>query len=166
PLRYSVAYALKRRFPLLHISLNGGIRSLEAVQSALLGQSVPSYEEEAPLCAPIPLDGVMIGRAAYENPWMLAEADPLVFKSPRRAPSEERELLETCIPYLESQLAQGVPLHIMTRHLLSFFSGRPGARRYRQILGEGACRSGAGITVVYEAIRALNTMSPASQKFI
>jgi tRNA-dihydrouridine synthase A len=138
PLQYDVAYRLKKERPHLNISLNGGVKTLQDVNSILQN-----------------LDGVMVGREAYENPWFLADADPLVFGRPRTCPSDEKELLEAYIPYLEEQMAEGVPLHIMTKHLLGLFSGKPGARKFRQIMGEGACRPGVGVQLVRDAMAAI-----------
>lgn len=150
PLHYDFVYRLKRENPQLNISLNGGVRSMDTVMALLEGRGIPGVEGE-----PIPLDGVMVGREAYENPWFLATAERVYGRNPCRF-SEEKQLVEAYIPYLEAQMAEGVPLHIMTKHLIGLFAGRPGARRYRQLMGEGACKPGATIQLVREAIAAVN----------
>lgn len=123
PLRYEVVQRLKGDFPELPIVINGGIATMAQARSLLQG-----------------LDGVMIGRAAYQNPWMLAAADPEVFGDDRPIPNR-RQVLEAYIPYLERELATGVPLHAMTRHILGLFQGQPGARRWRQAISGQAHES-------------------------
>ncbi|EGK09980.1 tRNA dihydrouridine(20/20a) synthase DusA [Psychrobacter sanguinis] len=113
PLRYDDVYRLKQEFPELQIEINGGIDSLEQIKSHL--QHV---------------DGVMIGRAAYHNPYLLAEAMQLWGEE---APSREY-ILSQLYPYLEKQVAKGEPLTSISRHLLGLFQGLPGARRWRQSL--------------------------------
>ena len=133
PLRYDWVERLKGDFPSLPICLNGGIRTLDAALELLK-----------------PLDGVMIGREAYQNPWLLAEADRLIFADPAPQPSRQ-EVLERFLPYVERGLASGVPLNAMTRHILGLFQGQPGARAWRRHLSENAHRPGAGIEVLRTA---------------
>jgi tRNA-dihydrouridine synthase A len=95
-------------------------------------------------------DGVMIGREAYQNPWMLVEADALIFGESSMAQSPGA-VLDALFPYIERNLAEGVPLNAMTRHLLGLFQGRPGAKAWRRALSEQAHRAGAGIEVLREA---------------
>ena len=118
PLRYEFATALKRDFPDLCIVLNGGLHTPgEAL--AHLGQ----------------LDGVMLGRAAYHEPWLLAEVDPLFFGAP--APAADRfDVIEPMIEYARRHVASGGRLREVTRHLLGLFNGLPGARRWRQLLSD------------------------------
>ncbi len=110
PLRYEVAERLKEDFPCLPIVVNGGISTLEQARS-FLGT----------------LDGVMIGREAYHNPWMLARADREIFGNDIPEPTRH-QVVEAFVPYLERQLQAGVPLNAMTRHILGLFQGQPGAR--------------------------------------
>jgi len=138
PLHYDTVRRLKQAHPEWNISVNGGVKSLADVEAFLQG--------------PDALDGVMVGREAYENPWFLAEADARIFDGGPCAYSSQKDLLEAFIPYLEQQMAEGVPLHIMTRHLMGFFHGQPGARRYRQLMGEASCKPGAGVALVREAL--------------
>jgi tRNA-dihydrouridine synthase A len=135
PLRYDVVERLKRDFPALPMVINGGIRTLPDAK-AMLDR----------------LDGVMIGRAAYQEPWMLADADRLIYGD-EAPPPDPHAVLEAMLPYVERNLAAGVPLSSMTRHLLGLFHGRPGARAWRRHLSELAHRPGAGIDVLQEATR-------------
>lgn len=133
PLRHDWVERLKRDFPSLPVVVNGGVLTLAAAKG-FLG----------------PLDGVMIGREAYQNPWMLAQADHLIFGD--RAPTtSRREVLERFLPYVERRLDQGVPLNAMTRHILGLFQGQPGARAWRRHLSENAHRPGAGLEVLIHA---------------
>ena len=134
PLRYEVVYALKRDFPDLEIILNGGVESL-AQAAAHLKQ----------------VDGVMIGRAAYQSPYVLAEADQLVFGEPSAAKSRE-QVIADFLPYVERQLTEGVQLKSITRHMLGLFNGLPGARAWRRHLAEEAHKPGAGPAVIEAAL--------------
>lgn len=124
PLRYEVVQRLKGDFPKLPIVINGGIATLAQARSLLQG-----------------LDGVMIGRAAYRDPWMLAAADREIFGDHHPVPNR-RHTLEAYIAYLEEGLATDVPLNAMTRHLFGLFQGQPGARRWRRTISEHVHRSG------------------------
>ncbi|MGA2495626.1 MAG: tRNA dihydrouridine(20/20a) synthase DusA [Roseiarcus sp.] len=137
PLDYPLVYELKRAHPDLPIAINGGIVSLAAA-NAHLDQ----------------VDGVMIGRAAYQNPELLLNVDPWIFDAP--APfADAFDALEAYEPYVARQLEQGVRLADMTRHLLGLFAGRPGARLYRQRLSTMAVRPGAGLETLSEAVAAV-----------
>jgi len=134
PLRYEEVVRLKQELPHVTIEINGGITTLEAVRRHL--QSV---------------DGVMIGRAAYERPFLLATVDREFFDAPH-SPLSRREAVEAMLPYVERQLALGTPLKHLTRHLLHLFAHRPGARGWRRHLSENAHRPGAGPEVLTEAL--------------
>jgi tRNA-dihydrouridine synthase A len=134
PLDYEIVHQLKRDYPALPIALNGGLATLE--------EGLPHLGE---------LDGLMYGRAAYQNPDMLAGVDPLVFGKPAPV-ANSFEAVEAYIPYIEARLAEGVRLHDMTRHMLGLFTGLPGARAWRRTLATKACVRGAGIEVVREAL--------------
>ena len=134
PLRYEVVYALKRDFPDLEVVLNGGVQNLEEAEAHL--QQV---------------DGVMIGRAAYQTPYILAEADSRIFDEPA-SPRSREQIVEDFLPYVERQLAQGVPLKSITRHMLGLFNGLPGARAWRRHLSEEAHLPGAGPEVILAAL--------------
>jgi tRNA-dihydrouridine synthase A len=92
----------------------------------------------------------MIGREAYQNPWLLAAADRRIFGLDQ-APAGPHAVLAAMMPYVERQLAEGVPLASMTRHLLGLFHGRPGAKAWRRTLSEQAHRPGAGIEILRAA---------------
>jgi len=94
----------------------------------------------------------MIGRAAYENPYLLADADRRFFGSDAPLPSRH-QVIRAFLPYVENQLQQGTPLHCMTRHVLGLFQGIPGARAWRRYLSEHAHRRGAGVEVLEAALR-------------
>ena len=134
PLNYDAVYRLKSDFPQLNIVLNGGITCLEQAESVL--QRV---------------DGVMVGREAYQNPYCLAEVDQHIFNSPEKAKSRH-EIMDLLLPYIEAQLSQGVRLNSITRHILGLFHGEPGARAWRRHLSENATSPGAGINVVRDAL--------------
>jgi tRNA-dihydrouridine synthase A len=136
PLDYARVYRLKEDFPELEIVINGGIRDLD--------------EAEAHLAS---VDGVMIGRAAYQDPYCLAEADGRVFGAPRPLP-RRAEVVAAFLPYVRDRLAEGVPLQAMTRHILGLFNGLPGARHWRRVLSENAPRRGAGVEVIEAALAA------------
>jgi tRNA-dihydrouridine synthase A len=134
PLDYGLVRELKRARPGLEIILNGGLRDLEHALTE--GEGV---------------DGVMLGRAAYQNPAILLDIDRCVFGAP--APSASREAAVAAhAPYIEARLRQGVPLHAMTRHMLGLFHGAPGGRRWRRVLTEQGVRAGAGMDVVIAAL--------------
>ena len=136
PLDYALVHAMKRAFPQLHLSLNGGITTLA--------------EAEAHLAAG--LDGVMIGRAAYHTPAeILLRADQDVFGL-TTAPKTAEEVAQAMLPYIEAHLAAGGRLQQVTRHMLGLFAGRPGARGWKRHLSEQAHRDGAGVQVVEQAL--------------
>ena len=134
PLRYEVVYDLKRDFPDLEIVLNGGVQSLAEARDHLAT-----------------VDGVMIGRAAYQTPYILAEADRMIFGE-TAAPKSREEIVTDFLPYVERQLTKGVPLKSITRHMLGLFNGLPGARAWRRCLAEEAHKPGAGPEVIEEAL--------------
>jgi tRNA-dihydrouridine synthase A len=125
PLDYARVYRLKAAHPDLPVVLNGGVVDLDQVRTHLAH-----------------LDGVMMGRAAYQEPWRLLEVDPLLFGKPARVASP-REAAEALIPYLERELARGTRLHAITRHVLGLFRGVPGARAFRRHLATEGVKPGA-----------------------
>lgn len=134
PLDYERVYRLKHANPDLDISINGGISDLVQTRQHLRH-----------------VDGVMMGRAAYQEPWRLLAVDPELFGEP--APfSSMRPALEAFLPYVERELAQGVRLHAITRHILGAFRAVPGARAFRRHLSVNAVKPGAGIAVLREAL--------------
>ena len=136
PLDHALVHEMKRAFPDLHVSVNGGIGSLDEAK-ALLDAG---------------LDGVMIGRAAYHTPSdILLPADRVIFGD-HVADRTPHEIARAMMPYIERQLGQGNRLHAITRHMLGLFAGRPGARAWRRHLSEHATRDGAGPEVVEAAL--------------
>ena len=134
PLRYDLVYQIKQAFPALEIIINGGITTLEQCQQHL--QHV---------------DGVMVGREAYHNPWLLAQVDPLLYGTP--APLESRQAaLLAMLPYVQAQLDAGVPLGHISRHLLGLFQGMPGARAFRRLISENAHKPDAGVKLLRDAL--------------
>jgi tRNA-dihydrouridine synthase A len=139
PLRYELVHRVKADFPELEVIANGGIRTLEQARAQLAV-----------------VDGVMIGRAAYQDPYALAEWQRALFDLAEPAPSRF-EILERLLPYVERELTEGTPLRGITRHILGLFNGLPGARAWRRHLSEAAHRPGAGVEVV---LGALDKVSP------
>src|SRR5262244_1807078 len=134
PLDYALVHRLKKTHPDLEIILNGGIASLDQARTELGA-----------------LDGVMMGRAAYHEPWQLLNVDPVIFGEP--APFDSaKDAAVALIPYIERQLASGVRLHAVTRHLLGLFRAVPGARAFRRHLATEAVKPGAGSTVLADAL--------------
>ena len=137
-LDYARVYKLKREFPDLDIVLNGGITTVNQALAHLAH-----------------VDGIMIGRKAYHEPYFLTELEnALTAHEHWQAPSRD-EIIELMIPYIERQLSRGIALHSITRHLLGLFAGQPGARAWRRHLSENAHRPGAGIEVMYAALERL-----------
>jgi tRNA-dihydrouridine synthase A len=144
PLEYERVYQLKRDFPDLHIDINGGITSLEQAQQHLNH-----------------VDGVMIGREAYHNPYLLAEADQLIFGDGRKVLSRH-EVIQQMLPYIEQRMTKGRPLKSITRHLLGLFQGKPGAKAWRRHLSENAHLKGADLNVLTDAL----ALVPEASAFI
>lgn len=134
PLDYERVYQLKRDFPDLFISINGGIKTVEEMKAHLHH-----------------VDGVMVGREAYQNPSLLGVIDNALFDE--NAPIiTARQAVEKMLPYIENQLSQGVYLNHITRHMLGAFQNCKGARQWRRYLSENAHKPGAGIDVVETAL--------------
>ncbi len=143
PLDYARVYRLKTARPRLTVIVNGGIATVEAAAAHLRH-----------------VDGAMLGRAAYREPWRLLAVDELLFGAPAAAPSP-RAALEQLMPYVERELARGTRLHAITRHVLGLFNGMPGARAFRRHLATHATRPGAGVDVIAEALAFLPAHVPA-----
>ncbi|MEO6780026.1 MAG: tRNA dihydrouridine(20/20a) synthase DusA [Bradyrhizobium sp.] len=134
PLDYDRVYRLKAALPEQPIVINGGIASLDEARRHLDH-----------------VDGVMLGRAAYQEPWRLLMADPELFgEAPPHATMQE--VFEAMMPYIERELARGVRLHSITRHFVGAFHGVPGARAFRRHLAENGVKPGAGVDVLREAM--------------
>ncbi len=133
PLDYARVYRLKQRRPELEIIINGGIEFFVAAKTQLAQ-----------------VDGVMLGRAAYADPYLLSEVDGVLFGEDGPAPSR-LDVLDAFRPYVEERLARGSRLNQLTRHILGLFHGQPRARAFRRHLAENAHLDGAGIEVLEEA---------------
>ncbi len=134
PLDYDRAYQIKKDFSHLNIAVNGGVKSLQEAKEHLTH-----------------LDGVMIGREAYQSPYILAEVDQQIFGMD--TPVKKRsQIIEEMFPYIEQQLSQGAYLGHITRHMLGLFQSMPGARQWRRHISENAHKKGAGLEVVKDAL--------------
>jgi tRNA-dihydrouridine synthase A len=136
PLDYDRVYRLKREHPELTIVINGGVASADEIASHLER-----------------VDGVMIGREAYQNPWFLTEIERRFCGG--SAPSSRLDVLDRLVPYVERELAAGTELKHIARHVLGLFAGQPGARAWRRHLSEQAHRPGAGVDVLHDAVERL-----------
>jgi tRNA-dihydrouridine synthase A len=139
PLDYGLVYRIKRENPDLTIIVNGGIDDLDQAAAHLRF-----------------VDGVMLGRAAYHTPALLADVDARFFGGATHNVDEE---VEGYLVYVERQLTKGVPLNAMTKHMLGLFNGRPGARLFRRHLSENATKRGAGIGTLRDALAHLSTQA-------
>lgn len=139
PLNYAWVHQIKAAFPQLSVAINGGIKTLE--------QGLEHRKEFQDLPA---IDGLMLGRSAYEQPYLLAEVDQQLYGTQNVVLSRE-QVLEKMKPYIEEHLKKGGKLNQVTRHMLGLFHGLPGGRIWRRALSEQACKAGAGIEVVEHA---------------
>lgn len=133
PLHYETVHQLKRDYPDLQIIINGGITTLEQVEENLKQ-----------------VDGVMIGREAYNNPWILSQADSLIYAS-EGSPASRHQIIEAMIPYIDQELSAGTPINRITRHILGLFQGLPGAKKWRRMLSEEAHKAGADSGLIRRA---------------
>ena len=136
PLNYDRVYRLKHDLPELEVVINGGLEDIEQVEDVLHH-----------------VDGAMIGRQAYHQPYFLAELEHHF--NPDWPLPDRREVVLAMLPYVESVLAAGQPLHRITRHMLGLFAGQPGARAWRRYISEHAHRDGAGSEVLINALNAM-----------
>lgn len=132
PLDYDLVYAIKRENPELTIVINGGIGDLDTAEACLAH-----------------VDGVMLGRAAYQSPALLADVDARLFGGEARSVDTA---MAQFVDYVSEKRAEGVPLNAMTRHILGVYAGRPGARAFRRYLSENATRYEAGVEVLRHAL--------------
>ena len=143
PLRYDDVYRLKKERPDLCIEINGGIRTLEDAQDHL--QHV---------------DGVMIGRAAYEDPYIFAEADTKIFKDPNATIRSREEIVHACLDYADAWVKKGGRLHAVSRHLLTLFARQAGARAFRRHISEQAPKIGSDSRILIEALQKMKDAQP------
>lgn len=134
PLIYDFVYEIKKAFPELEIIINGGLADLDVMQSQL--QHV---------------DGVMVGREAYHNPWILSEVDSR-FYGAERFNRSRHEVVEAFFPYMEEELQKGNRIAYMSRHILGIFNGLPGARQFRRHISENAHKKEADLSLIKEAL--------------
>lgn len=134
PLDYALVYQLKKAHPELTIVINGGIEDMAQVDAHLNH-----------------VDGVMLGRAAYKTPYLLADVDRRFFGDERPALSRH-EIVELLIPYAEQLVAKGTPLHALTRHLMGLYQGQPGGRQWRRYLSENAPGNASNAAVLRAAL--------------
>jgi tRNA-dihydrouridine synthase A len=144
PLRYEDVHRLKQEFPHLFIEINGGIKTLEQVREQL--QFV---------------DAVMIGRAAYDNPYLFATVDRDFYGETEPVRSRH-EIIEAMFPYIEYWTSRGLKLHAIARHLLQLFSGQPGTKAWKRHISEYGCRPGAGVEVIEAALAKVPQLQPQS----
>lgn len=136
PLKTDWVYRLKQDFPGQEIVINGGIKTLHACRQHL------RY-----------VDGVMLGREPYQNPYLLHNVDEMIFNQQAVTNPDRIALLHRMYPYIERQLSQGMPLTRMVRHITGLFHGQPNARRWRRYISENAYRKNAGIEILHQAER-------------
>jgi tRNA-dihydrouridine synthase A len=134
PLRYGDVYRLKQEFPHLAIEINGGIQTLSQAQDHLRF-----------------VDAVMVGRAAYDNPFLFATADRIVYGE-ETEPTTSKAIANAMLPYVAQWTEQGLKLHKITRHMLQLFAGQPGSRQWKRYLTERSSEIGAGVEVVQAAL--------------
>ena len=140
PLKYPRVYRLKEAHPELEIIINGGIQSLEDVD-AVIGH----------------VDGVMIGREAYHNPYFLTLLEQRLGSAV--TPPQRADVVEAMLPYIDRELAAGTRLHSITRHMLGLFAGQPGARAWRRFLSENARGNDAAASVLTDALEAIRRVA-------
>jgi tRNA-dihydrouridine synthase A len=144
PLIYDTVYRIKQDFPELEVIINGGIKTHDEVTAHL--QHV---------------DGVMLGREAYQNPSVLMEVDQRYYDA-EAGETDKKALIRGMYPYIEAQLSEGATLHHITRHMLGLFNGQPGARLFRRHLSEQAPRRGSGLDVLEQALELVREAEPQS----
>jgi len=135
PLIYERVYAVKQAFPDLEIIINGGIKTLSEINAHLTH-----------------VDGVMVGREAYQNPWILSKIDAELYNDNTNLHVSRHEVVRLLFPYVEKQLKSGQKLSYITRHILGIFHGQPGGKKFRRHLSENAFKDGAGLDVLERAL--------------
>jgi tRNA-dihydrouridine synthase A len=141
PLRYAFVHRLKEDFPALTIVINGGITTQERIAVELTH-----------------VDGVMLGRAAYHDPWLLAQAEEQCFGG-QLPPHARSDVIVALVPYVERQLGRGVALRAIARHVLGLYHGQPGARRFRQMLSDAQRLRNGGPELLLEALAAVEPVA-------
>lgn len=141
PLNYPVVHRIKQEFSQLQIIINGGLKTLESAKLQLKH-----------------VDGAMIGREAYHNPYMLSAADSLIYGNENCVVPSRKAILEQYLPYIERQLRDGIHLTQISRHLLGLFQGVPGAKAWRRYISENAHKKGAGVEIIEQAMALVQEM--------
>lgn len=136
PLLYDRVYQLKRAFPNLEIVINGGIKTIDEMHYHL------GF-----------VDGVMVGREAYQNPWLLSRIDQELYHDSPELKMSRHEIVRAMLPYIERELGKGQHLGNITRHMLGIFHGQPSGKKFRRYLSENAHRKGADPTVLEQALQ-------------
>jgi tRNA-dihydrouridine synthase A len=136
PLIYDRVYDLKHEFPSLEIIINGGIKTLDDIQTHL--QHV---------------DGVMIGREAYHNPWLLSKVDSSIYNDQAVETIGRHDVARRMFPYISKQLLDGQRLNYITKHMLGLFHGQPGGKKFRRYISENAHQADAGLEVLEQALK-------------
>lgn len=135
PLNYDRVYALKKAFPELEILINGGIKTISECKAHLEH-----------------VDGVMLGREAYSNPWLMSEVDQELYGKPQRDVSRQ-DIIRALYPYIETELSKGQKLSYITRHILGLFHGQHGGKQFRRFLSENAHKPNADWRVLEQALK-------------
>lgn len=143
PLNYELVYQMKREFPHLEIIINGGIKTLDESNEHLLK-----------------VDGVMLGREAYHNPYLMTDVDKRIYNDDLNEKQSRTDVLETYMEYMQQQMSDGVYLKSMSRHLLGLFTGEKGAKAWRRYISENAHKPGSGIEVIEKASSYVKTEKP------
>ncbi|MEL6815404.1 MAG: tRNA dihydrouridine(20/20a) synthase DusA [Cyanobacteria bacterium J06598_3] len=144
PLRYGDVHRLKQDFPHLEIEINGGFKTLEDAKAQLKA-----------------VDAVMIGRAAYDTPYLFAQADQSFF-GVTTPPLTRHQVVQAMLPYIDQWTSGGLRLNSITRHMMHLFHGQPGSRIWKRYITERACKPGAGAQVVAEALEEVTAAADAA----
>ena len=134
PLNYERVHLLKQEHPNLEIIINGGLTTLEECAEQL------KY-----------VDGVMVGREAYHNPWLLTDVDAMIYGETPET-QDRLDIMAKILVYIDQQLSEGMRLHHITRHLLGLFYGQPGGKQFRRVISEGGHKPHAGAELVDQAL--------------
>lgn len=137
PLNYERVYQLKQEFPQLEIIINGGLNDLDTAYAQLER-----------------VDGVMLGRSVYHNPWILNDVDQRFYGAPASVRTQS-EIVEEMVEYIRKVSTEDIQLKHVTRHMLGMYHGLPGARKWRRLISENACKEDAGVEVLEEAMSGL-----------
>jgi len=140
PLNYELVYQMKREFPQLELIINGGIKTISESQEHL------SH-----------VDGVMVGREAYHNPYIMTQVDKAIYEDDSNDYQSRKEVLNTYMRYMNQQISEGVYVKSMSRHLLGLFAGEKGAKAWRRYISENAHKPGSGIEVIEKAASFIET---------